>query len=174
MTGQVTLGQLQALGLVSANPLVRREINIQFHPLKPKEQWADPETEELAEDLESAAMEVFLRRFTAADRIAFSEAKTQEDAAYLAIHRTVFTAEGDRVFPTLDLAYGLDLMMFAPLVKEIRDLNGIGGPKKKSPPKTKHGASSRSSSARRSKKSSSASAPKSSTSGSNTESATAP
>lgn len=134
------LEQLKSLGLVSANPLVKREIKIKYRPLLPKDQWKDPEVEERGEEVEGT-FTVWLRKLTALDRIQVSAAaEAGKDAVSLLIHLCTFKEDGSRVFPTQEDAAGLDFAMFAPLLTEINKINsGIG---KKSRPRTRSGASS--------------------------------
>lgn len=174
MTALVDLSQLRAMGLVASNPLVRKEINIRYRPMKPESEWQEPGQPERQDEFEEASVTVFIRKFTAADQIAISNAKTNEEVAYISIQRTVFTEDGQHLFPTMDDAYGLDLDMFAPLLGEIRDINEIGKAKK-SQPRTKRGVTSRSPSADAVLRSGNKSSPQtSSTSGSSSEAPTAP
>lgn len=166
------LSQLRDMGLVSTSPLIRREITIRYRPLLPKEQWADPAIEERQEEYVEAKLEFWLRKMTAADEIMISEAAREgRDPLYTAIHRCVFNEKGARVFATEDDAIGLDLSMFAPLVAAINEVNGSRlGAGKKSRPRTRSGASSRSPSAEGpSKSGESESAPRSGESGSPTD-----
>jgi hypothetical protein len=139
------LTQLAAMGLVESNPLVKRDIMIKYYPLKPEAEWAEAGVPERGDTLAEGTVTVFLRRFRASDSIAIS-GSSADDQAYVAIHRTVFTADGQRLFPTLDEAFGLKLEMFHPLLQEINKLNGVAL-KKKSKPKTSSGAISPSPSA---------------------------
>ena len=139
------LTQLAAMGLVERNPLVKRDITIKYYPLKPEAEWAEPGEPEREDTLVEGTVTVFLRRFRASDSIAIHGA-TGDDQAYVAIYRTVFTQDGQRLFPSLDEAFGLKVEIFHPLLKEINKLNGVSL-KKKSKPKTSSGATSPSPSA---------------------------
>jgi hypothetical protein len=162
------LSQLRDMGLVSASPLVRKEITIKYHPLLPKEQWADPEIPERQAEPTEGKLTFWVRKKSAADEILISEARNAgRDPLYTLIHRCVFNEKGGRVFPTEEDAIGLDLTMFAPLLEAINEVNG---PAKKSRPRTKSGVSSPSPSAEgQSKNGESGCQPMSSAYGSSTE-----
>lgn len=137
------LDQLKSMGLVNANPMQKREINIRFRPLLPKDQWSDPNVEERQEEEVDAKVTVWLRKLTAADQMALADAhRAGRDTYSLLIHLSVFKEDGSRVFPTVDDAAGLDTVMFAQLLVEINKLNE--GISKKSRPRTSSGARSRS------------------------------
>lgn len=167
------LARLKALGLVTSNPLVKRDIKIKCRPLVPQEQWADPEVEE-REPEQEVSVTVYLSKLTAADQIeVYARKQAKQDFTYLILSRCVHTEEGLRLFPTEEDARGLNLEMFAELVMEVRKLNGDAA--KKSPPRTKRGASSRSPSADDPSPSGSPPSPsKSGESGCSTEPSTAP
>lgn len=139
------LTQLAAMGLVESNPLVKREIPIQYFALKPESEWSEPGVPEREEEASEATVTVYLRRFRASDSIAIRGAG-EDDQAYMAVHRSVFTEGGKRLFPTLEDAFGLKLEMFHPLLQEINKLNGVAL-KKKSSQKKNSGSTSRSLSA---------------------------
>jgi hypothetical protein len=167
------LAQLKAAGLVTGNPLVKREIKVRYRPLLPKEEWADPAIEERSEEYREDIIPVYLRKLTAADQIAVASAQSRgQDVTYMVIHRCVYTEKGSRLFEIEDDAFGLDLTMFAGLITEINLLNEGSG--KKSPPRMKRGANSRSPSARRSANSRKPSRPTTGASGSSTAPSTAP
>ena len=167
------LDQLRSMGLVSANPMLKREIKIKYRPLLPKEQWKDPNVEERQEEAVEGTVTVWLRKMTAADQMAVATAaQAGRDAISLLIHLSVFKEDGSRVFPTEADAAGLDPVMFMPLLVEINKLNE--GISKKSRPRTSSGARSRSpSAAEASPNGSNTSVPKNSRSGDSTESAAA-
>ena len=167
------LDQLRSMGLVSANPMLKREIKIQYRPLLPKDQWKDPAVEERQEDAVDGTISVWLRKMTAADQMAVATAaQAGRDAISLLIHLSVFKEDGSRVFPTEADAAGLDPVMFMPLLVEINKLNE--GISKKSRPRTRSGARSRSPSAdAASPNGSNTSAPKNSLSGDSTETSAA-
>jgi hypothetical protein len=141
------LAQLRTMGVVSQNPLVRREIKVKFFPLLPREQWKDPEVEERQEESVEGVVEVWLRKFSAADIIAIQAAeRAGRDRHTAAIQRTTFNAAGDKIFPTEVEAAELNIEMFSGLLAEITKLNPVTR-KKKSPPRTSSGVSSPSPSA---------------------------
>jgi hypothetical protein len=167
------LDQLRSMGLVSANPLLKREIKIKYRPLLPKDQWNDPNIEERQDEEVEGVLTTWLRKLTASDQIAIAAAsRAGRDVVSLMIHLCTFKEDGSRVFPTEADAAGLDPVMFASLLVEINKINeGIG---KKSRPRTKLGANSRSpSAAEASPNGSSTSALKSSESGGSSERSTA-
>lgn len=168
------LEQLKSMGLVQANPLVKREIKVRYRPLLPQSEWADPAVEERAAEEVDGVVTVWLRKLTAADQMAVgSVAASGGDAISLIIHLCVFKEDGTRLFPTVDDAAGLDKVMFAGLLLEINKLNE--GTAKKSRPRTSSGASSRSPSADAvSPNGNSSSQSKNSQSGTSTEKRTAP
>lgn len=168
------LEQLKNMGLVQANPLVKREIKVRYRPLLPQSEWADPAVEERAAEEVEGVVTVWLRKMTAADQMAVATAaQAGRDAISLLIHLSVFKEDGSRVFPTEADAAGLDPVMFMPLLVEINKLNE--GISKKSRPRTSSGASSRSPSADAvSPNGNSASQSKNSQSGTSTEKRTAP
>ena len=139
------LTQLASMGLVESNPLVKRDIPVKYFPLKPESEWSEPGVPEREEAPVEAMVTVYLRRFRASDSIAIRGA-ADDDQAYMAVHRSVFTEDGKRLFSTIEEAFGLKLEMFHPLLQEINRLNGVAL-KKKSKPKTNSGASSPSRSA---------------------------
>lgn len=167
------LDQLKSMGLVQANPMLKKEITIKYRPLLPKSRWKDPDVEERQDEEVEGTVTVWLRKLTAADQMSIAAAaKAGRDAMSLMIHLSVFKEDGSRVFPTEDDAAGLDPVMFMPLLVEINKLNE--GISKKSRPRTRSGANSRSpSAAEASPNGSSTSAPKNSRSGDSTESAAA-
>jgi hypothetical protein len=138
------LQELTGMGLVSPNELVRREVKVRYFPLKPKDQWADPEVEEREEAAVDGSVTVYLRRLRAADTIAVLQATDHEERMYLTIQRTVCTPDGKRVFHTLEDAYGIQPSLFHGLITEINALNRGNGKKKK--PARTSGANSRSAS----------------------------
>jgi hypothetical protein len=139
------LTQLSSMGLVESNPLVKREIPIKYFPLKPESEWSELGVPEREDASVEATVTVYLRRFRASDSIAIRGAG-EDDQAYMAVHRSVFTEDGKRLFPTIDDAFGLKLEMFHPLLQAINKLNGVAI-KKKSKSKTSSGATSPSPSA---------------------------
>lgn len=140
------IDQLRAMGVVSSNPLVRREFKISYHPLLPEKEWADPAVPERSQDKVDGTIDVWLRKPTASDQLAIHKAIADgRDAMFVLLHRCVFKQDGSRVFPTEEDAVGLDLSVFSELVVE---LNRIAGDlRKKSLPRTKSGANSLSPSA---------------------------
>lgn len=162
------LKQLQSMGVFTSNPLVKRTIEIEYFPEKPQAQWADASIPERESESVSGTVDFWLRKLTAADQIAISACvKSGRDPLYAMIHRSVYSEDGSRVFPTEDDAIGVDLGVFAGLVDEIHKLNGDLG--KKSQPRTKRGVKSQSPSvAAASRNGKKASASKSSRSGSST------
>jgi hypothetical protein len=168
------LKDLQSMGLVTSNPLVKRTITIQFHPLLPKGKWKDPKVEERQEEPVEREVDFYLRKMTAADQVAIAACiSVNRDPIYTMLHRSVYNEKGERVFPTEEDAIGVDLVMFAGLIDEINQLNeGFG---KKSQPRMKRGAKSRSPSADAASRNGKKPSPrKSLESGSNTEKNTAP
>jgi hypothetical protein len=129
------LQELAGMGLVSANELVRREVKVRYFPLKPKENWADPEVEEREAQAVDGSVTVFLRRLRAADTIAVLQTADSEERMYLTIQRTVCNADGSRLFPRLEDTYGIEPSLFHGLITEINSLNRADR-KKKSRPKT--------------------------------------
>ena len=132
------LEQLQLMGLVHANPLLKRTIKVRFFPLLPKAQWADPDVEERATKAEDGEVTVYLRKLTAADQIMVRQAMlAKRDPMYCVLHRSIFNANGGRLFASEEEAMGLDLTMFSGLILEINKLNDTG---KKVTPKAKSGS----------------------------------
>jgi hypothetical protein len=168
------LKQLQSMGVLTSNPLVKRTITIEYFPEKPQAKWADASIPEREEESVSGTVDFWLRKLTAADQIAIASCiKEKRDPLYTMLHRSVYSEDGSRVFPTEEDAIGVDLTVFAGLVEEIHKLNGDFG--KKSQPRTKRGAKSRSpSGAAASPNGKNTSAEKSSTSGSSTDASAAP
>lgn len=162
------LKQLQSMGVFTSNPLVKRTIEIEYFPEKPQAQWADASIPERESESVSGTVDFWLRKLTAADQIAIASCiKGGRDALYTMIHRSVYSEDGSRVFPTEDDAIGVDLNVFAGLVEEIQKLNG--DIEKKSQPRTKRGVKSQSPSvAAASRSGKKASVSKSSRSGSST------
>jgi len=166
------LKQLKAMGLTTSNPLVKRNFDITYRPLRPADTWADPDVPEREEEAVTETWTVHVRRYTAADVIALSAARDDEERAYIALQRGTFTADGAHLFPTMDDAYGVNLEVFAPLITLLGEFNGRQA--KKSAPRTSSGASSRSSSAARLQKRATDSTTMSSSSGSSTETSSVP
>jgi hypothetical protein len=165
--------QLKAMGVVESHPMVRHEFTIRYFPLLPKEQWKDPNIEERAAERAEAQVTVYLRSMTAADQIAAAAAnRAKRDPVYLMIHRCVFKEDGGRLFESEEQATEIDLDMFAGLINGLNKLHG--GSAKKSQPRMKRGASSRSPSAAAASKSGSRKSVRTSgTSGPSTERRTA-
>lgn len=160
------INQLRSMGLMAANPLVKKTITIHYYPFK---EGSESEREEQSVE---ATVDFWLRKFTAADRIALNVAEGEE-RAYVGIQRCVFTEDGKPLFPDIDTARELDLEMFAQLLVAVNEINGSAA--KKSQPRTSSSAKSRSpSAAGRSQNGKKASPMKKSASGSNTETSTAP
>lgn len=118
----MNLTDLRAMGLVQSNPLIKREIPVKYYALLPEDQWASPTEPERETTETEATVTVWLRKFTAADKINLSSA-SDNDRAYVAIQRSTFTEDGKPLFPSEDDARGLDLNMFGPLLNAINDLN---------------------------------------------------
>lgn len=137
--------QLRQMGLVTSNPLIKKTITIKYHELKPEDTWESPTVPEREEAETDGEVTFWLRKFTAADRITLNGTKSFEDRAYLAIQRSVYTEDGTPVFPEVEDAEGLDLVMFGSLLVAINELNDYS--EKKSQPRTNGGAKSRSPSA---------------------------
>lgn len=165
--------QLRAMGLVNPNPLLKRTIKIKYFKLTPEDTWANPTVPEREEEESEGELDFWIRKFTAADSMALAAAKKFDDQAYEAIFRSVFTEEGEQVFPDINVAREVNLKMFNPLLEAIFDLNGVTA--KKSPPKTNSGASSASSSENRaSRRSKRKSRPRTSEPSSSTDTSSAP
>jgi hypothetical protein len=138
--------QLRSMGLVHSNPLLRREINVRYRPLIPREQWADPKVEERQEEAVDGTVTVWLRKLTAADQVAIAAAMgAKRDYVYTLLHRSVYNEKGLRVFETEEIAAEVDLAMFAGLIDEINKINETAP--KKAQPRKSYGASLRSASA---------------------------
>lgn len=132
------LVQLRQMGLASANPLIKKTITIKYFPLK---EGSETEREEKGVD---GSLDFWLRKFTAADRMAISSVKGDE-RIYESIYRCVFKEDGTPVFPDIETARELNLSMFSELFLAINEINGRGA--KKSQPRTNGGTRSRSPSA---------------------------
>lgn len=126
------------MGLMAANPLLKRTIKIKYYPLKD-----GSDTEREAKQTEGT-VDFWLRKFTAADRMAVSVA-VGDERIYESIWRCVFSEDGRQVFPDIETARELDLKMFSELFLAINEING--GSSKKSQPRTNGGTHSRSHSA---------------------------
>jgi len=133
------------MGLVASNPLVKKTIGIKYYPLKPEESWEHPAKPEREDDQVEGSVDFWIRKFSAADQLALSGEKDNDRRIYLAIQRSVFTEEGVPVFPSVEDAMGLDLVMFAQLMTAINEANPDTA--KKSQPRTNGGVSSPSPSA---------------------------
>jgi hypothetical protein len=132
------LEQLQLMGLVHANPLLKRTIKVRYFPLLPKAQWADQDVEERSTEAADGEVIVYLRKLTAADQIMVRNAMiAKRDPMYVILHRSVFNEKGGRLFASEEEAMGLDLTMFSGLIVEINKLNDTG---KKATPKAKSGS----------------------------------
>lgn len=132
------LVQLRQMGLASANPLIKKTITIKYFPLK---EGSETEREEKEID---GTLDFWLRKFTAADRMAVS-AVSGDERIYESIYRCVFKEDGTPVFPDIETARELNLKMFSELFLAINEING--GSTKKSQPRTNGGTRSRSPSA---------------------------
>lgn len=130
--------QLRQMGLMAANPMVKKTITIKYRPL-----MEGSETEREEKPVEGT-VDFWIRKFTAADRIALNVAEGEE-RAYIGIQRCVFTEDGKPLFPDIETARELDLEMFAQLLVAVNEING--NREKKSQPKTSSGGKSRSPSA---------------------------
>lgn len=159
------LVQLRSMGLMAANPLVKKTITIKYRPL-----IEGSETEREEKPVE-ATVDFWIRKFTAADRIALNVAEGEE-RAYIGIQRCVFTEDAKPLFPDLETARELDLEMFAQLLVAVNEING--SVTKKSQPRTNGGTRSPSPSAvGRSRSGSKPSAQKKPSSGPSTQANTA-
>jgi hypothetical protein len=133
------LKQLKAMGLVTTNPMIKHDLEIGYYPLKPESDWADPAIPEREAERVTSTITVYLKRYNAADLVIVGAVEDQEMRAWMSIQRSTYTETGDRLFPTLDDAIGLDLAMFGPLLTRINKINE--GAKKNSPRKMNSGAS---------------------------------
>lgn len=132
--------QLRSMGLVTPNPLLKRDFKVRYRPLIPQSEWADPGVPERQEEEIEGTIDVWIRRPVAADQIAIHKAIDEGyDNVSALIHRCVFNESGKRLF-TLPEAESLDLKMFGNLVDLINKLAGKAV--KKSNPRTRSGASS--------------------------------
>lgn len=123
------LDDLKAMGLVSQRPLIRRDIEVEYYPPKPVEEWANPEIEEREDELAKATVTVYLKKYRVGDIVAMSQIEPEEDRVYFAIHRSVCDESGAPLFPTLQDAKMIGDELLYPIVSAISDLNGT---KKKS------------------------------------------
>lgn len=128
------INQLRSMGLMAANPLVKKTITIHYYPFK---EGSESEREEKSVE---ATVDFWIRKFTAADRIALNVAEGEE-RAYVGIQRCVFTEDGKPLFPDIDTARELDLEMFAQLLVAVNEINGSTA--KKSQPRMSSGGKSR-------------------------------
>lgn len=130
----MSIQQLQAMGLMASNPLVKRDIKIKYFPLK---EGSETEREE---ELVEGIVTVWLKKFTAADKMEMARADSQDEKTFLAIQRTVYTEDGKHLFPDVEMASQLDLVIYGELLLAINDVNG--DLTKKSLARTNGGASS--------------------------------
>lgn len=131
------IAQLQRMGLQASNPLIKKTITIQYHPLK------DGSETEREEEKIDGDVDFWIRKFTASDQIVtahLANSDSPEEATLLAIQRSIFTEDGKPVFPDVESVRGLDLEMFAPLLHAIHQINESGS--KKSRPRTNGGTPS--------------------------------
>lgn len=142
----MNLEQLRAAGVLAANPLTRHTIKLRYRPLKPVEARTDPAVEEREDFFVEGSADYWLRKASAADMIQIiSYPGSEVEKNYMLIHCCTFHEDGTRVFPTVEDALPLDVVMFFDLLVKLKNINGDIA--KKSPPKTKPGAKSRSRSA---------------------------
>lgn len=137
------LTQLRAMGLMASNPLIKRTIKFKFFPLVDQRQNADPSGPR-SETAQEGSTDFWIRKFTAADRLAVGAA-VGDERMYESICRCVLKEDGTPVFPDLDTAKEIDLMMLSKLLPAINEINGAAP--KKSQPRTNGGTRSRSPSA---------------------------
>jgi hypothetical protein len=135
----MNLTDLRAMGLVQSNPLIKKDIKVKYYPLLPEDKWASPTVPEREAEQVEAKVTVHLRKYTAADKIMLSSCKGDADRAYMAIHLSTFTEDGEHLFPSWEDAVGLDLNMFGPLMRAINEINDLS--EKKSPAMTNSSAS---------------------------------
>jgi hypothetical protein len=150
--------QLQRMGVLVSNPLIKKTITIKYFPLKPEETWENPTIPEREEERVEGDVDFWIRKLSALDNIALNAIKDPAERVYAGIQRSIFNEQGELVFPDLETARCLDLEMFAPLLIAMNELNK--GASKKSQPKTNSGVNSVSPSAARTSKRSKARSPK--------------
>lgn len=118
---------LTRMGLAQRNPLVKRDVEITYRPLKPEAEWADPSKPERELEMSTDTVTVFLRRYTATDLVAIATCTDDHERCFVALQRSVYSEQGAKLFPTMDDAYGVNLEVFAPLIKLIAELNMHAG-----------------------------------------------
>lgn len=170
------LKQLQAMGGISARSIVKREVPIIHPPLRPAEEWADPNTPESddqapKEKWTKAVMEVHVRKRSAAD---FYELLSADDRnkPLIVILRCICNSDGTPVFDSLEQVDQLKEWLWMPLAVVANEVNKLDP--KHSQPKTSSGTKSRSSSAAPSRKRKSVSVRKNGKAGSPTATNLAP
>ena len=115
------LADLQAMGAMAPDKLIKREVKIERPVLLPKEQWADPDVEEESGDYESDTLTVYIRQGSAADAIEMMGAARREQP-FVVIHRAICHEDGTPVFESLEQAMRLKLWLAFPLFDAIKEV----------------------------------------------------
>lgn len=143
------LKQLQAMGAYASPSLVKRDVPIRVPPLKPADQWEDPNTpeaDELApkEQWADDTLTVYIRKRSSVDFYELICAENREKP-FVVIHRCVCNANGEPVFSDLKDVVRLKEWVWMPLAAVANEVNQFAP--KNSKPRTSSGANSRSPSA---------------------------
>lgn len=137
--------QLSALGGFSPRGLIKKEVELKRPPLKPKDQWDDPDR---PESDESAAKDqwtddtltVYVRKRSSADSFEVLGAESR-NRPFVMIYRCICDAQGKPVFESQEQVEELKEWLWMPLALAVSEVNQLLP--KKLQPRTNSGAKSR-------------------------------
>lgn len=135
---------LQKLGGVITRTLFKRDITLKFKPLKPESEWAEAGNPEHQDQEVEQVWTVYIRKASAADSMEIIGA-TNRDRLFVAMYLCVCNEDGSAFFPNLAEACAVEAWVWVPLYEAIKSINPET--QKKSQPRTRSGAKSRSLSA---------------------------
>lgn len=138
------LKQLQAMGAMTPNKVVARQVKIKRPVLRPRDEWADPDLSETTGELIDDSITIHIRRGSAADALELAQASKREQP-FVAIQRFICTPTGEPVFPDLETAMQIETWLALPLFDAITEARGASP--KTSRRRTSSGANSPSRSA---------------------------
>ncbi len=138
--------QIQAIGGLATRTVVERKVSIAYPPLKPQEEWEDPNTPEsdnssTRADWVEKTVTVHVRKRSASEAFEIMSAPEKE-RPFLMILRCICKEDGELMFDSIEQVEQLKDWLWIPfslVASEVNDLT-----EKKSRPRTNDGAVSRS------------------------------
>jgi hypothetical protein len=101
---------------------VKKTLEVDAPVMKPESEWADPEVPEATGEYEPATIDVYFKRISSADQLAFARAK-QEDHSHLIIYTVVVHPDGQQMFESLEQVKTLASWIMFPLIMAVEEFS---------------------------------------------------